>query len=139
MGVLTSSADTIELLVSELVTNAVKTTAGHEAAVRLRLSSDHTRVLIEVWDADPLPPLPKDLGEDGIPDPQEEGGRGLFLMAALSTRWDWHPTGEPDGKVVWCEVLSADRPEPAAVTKLLRRHYCPGGYRARSRSNRSRL
>ena len=74
-----------ELLVSELVTNAVKATAGRDqAAVRLRLSGDRARVLIEVWDADPRAPAPKDLGEHGTPDPQEEGGRGLFLVAALS-------------------------------------------------------
>src|SRR5579862_7139723 len=94
-----------ELLVSELVTNAVKATAGHDgAAVRLRLSGDRTRVLIEVWDADPRPPAPKDLGEYGMPDPQEEVGRGLFLVAALSARWDWYLTREPIGKVVWCEM-----------------------------------
>jgi anti-sigma regulatory factor (Ser/Thr protein kinase) len=94
-----------ELLVSELVTNAVKATAGRdEAAVRLRLSGDSTRVLIEVWDADPRAPAPKDLGEHVTPDPQEEGGRGLFLVAALSARWDWYPTREPAGKVVWCEI-----------------------------------
>ena len=94
-----------ELLVSELVTNAVKATAGRdEAAVRLRLSGDSARVLIEVWDADPRAPAPKDLGEHGTPDPQEEGGRGLFLVAALSARWDWYPTREPAGKVVWCEI-----------------------------------
>ena len=94
-----------ELLVSELVTNAVMATAGRdEAAVRLRLSGDSARVLIEVWDADPQAPVPKDLGEDGTPDPQEEGGRGLFLVAALSARWNWYPTQEPAGKVVWCEI-----------------------------------
>ena len=101
-----------ELLVSELVTNAVKATAGRdEAAVRLRLSGDSARVLIEVWDADPRAPAPKDLGELGTPDPQEEGGRGLFLVAALSARWDWYLTQEPAGKVVWCElqVLSPAR------------------------------
>src|SRR5260370_38136433 len=77
-----------ELLVSELVTNAVKATAGRdEAAVRLRLSGDGARVLIEVWDADPQAPTPKDLSEHGIPDPQEEGGRGLFLVTTLSQRW----------------------------------------------------
>jgi anti-sigma regulatory factor (Ser/Thr protein kinase) len=107
-------AESTELLVSELVTNAIKATAGRDeqAAVRLRLSSDNARVLIEVWDADPQPSAPKDLGKDGIPDPQEEGGRGLFLVAALSTRWDWYLTQEPTGKVVWCE-LSAEPPEPS--------------------------
>jgi anti-sigma regulatory factor (Ser/Thr protein kinase) len=94
-----------ELLVSELVTNAVKATAGRDgAAVRLRLSGDSARILIEVWDADPRAPEPKDLGEHGTPDPQEERGRGLFLVAALSARWDWYPTREPEGKVVWCEL-----------------------------------
>jgi anti-sigma regulatory factor (Ser/Thr protein kinase) len=94
-----------ELLVSELVTNAVKATAGRdEATVRLRLSGDSARVLIEVWDADPRAPAPKDLGEHGTPHPQEEGGRGLFLVTALSARWDWYPTREPAGKVVWCEL-----------------------------------
>jgi len=54
----------------------VKATAGQDdqAAVRLRLSSDSARVLIEVWDADPQPPVPKGLGEDSMPDPQEEAG-----------------------------------------------------------------
>ena len=54
-------ASTIELLVSELATNVVRATAGHadQAAVRLRLSGDSTRVLIEVWDADPRPPAPR--------------------------------------------------------------------------------
>jgi hypothetical protein len=52
----------------------------------------------------------KDLGEDGTPDPQEEGGRGLCLIAALSTRWAWYLTEKPTGKVVWCE-LSAEPPE----------------------------
>jgi anti-sigma regulatory factor (Ser/Thr protein kinase) len=101
-----------ELLVSELVTNAVKTTAGNndQAAICLQLSGDNTRVLVEVWDADPQPPVLKDLGEDGTPDPQEEGGRGLCLIAALSTRWAWYLTEKPTGKVVWCE-LSAEPPE----------------------------
>ena len=87
------------------MTNAVKATAGRQqAAVRLRLSSDKERVLVEVWDADPKPPAPRHPGEDGTPDPQYEGGRGLFLVAALSARWDWYATREPAGKVVWCEI-----------------------------------
>jgi anti-sigma regulatory factor (Ser/Thr protein kinase) len=101
-----------ELLVSELVTNAVQATAGRDqAAVRLRLSGDSARVLIEVWDTDPRPPVPNDPGEHGTPDPQDEGGRGLFLVAALSARWDWYPTREPAGKVIWCviEALSPGR------------------------------
>ena len=29
---------------------------------------------------------------------------GLFLVAALSNRWDWYLTEEPAGNVVWCEI-----------------------------------
>ena len=68
------------------------------------MSSDSDSVLVEVWDADPQPPAPKDLTEDGTPDLQEERGRGLFLVAALSARWDWYVTEDPEGKVVWCEI-----------------------------------
>jgi hypothetical protein len=77
-----------ELLVAELMTNAVKATAArYEAAVRLRLSSDGTQVLIEVWDADPWSPP-----------------AALFLVSALSARWGWYLTKEPRGKLVWCEI-----------------------------------
>jgi hypothetical protein len=31
-------------------------------------------------------------------------GRGLFKVAALSARWDWYLTKEPNGQVVWCEI-----------------------------------
>ena len=100
-------AETTEPLTSELVTNAVKATAEQrQAAIRLRLSGDSAGVLIEVWDADPRPPAPGALGEDGLPDPGDEGGRGLFLVAALSARWDWYLTEEPAGKVVWCELAA---------------------------------
>jgi anti-sigma regulatory factor (Ser/Thr protein kinase) len=94
-----------ELLVAELTTNAVKVTAARdEPTVRLRLSSDGARVLIEVWDADPWPPAAADRGEDGRPHPQ--GDRGLALVTALSARWDWYRTKEPKGKVVWCEIAA---------------------------------
>jgi anti-sigma regulatory factor (Ser/Thr protein kinase) len=108
----------IELLVSELVTNAVKATAGQQrASIRLQLSSNSASVLVEVWDADPQPPAPKDLTEDGTPDLQEEGGRGLFLVAALSAGWNWYRTREPPGKVVWCE-LEARSAQQALLRRL---------------------
>ena len=108
--------DGIELLVSELVTNAVQAMArlADHTAVRLQLFGDQARVRIEAWDADPRPPAPNEPGEDGIPDLEGEGGRGLFLVAALSTCWDWYLTQEPRGKVVWCE-LEAEQPELSEV------------------------
>ena len=64
-------------------------------------------------------------GEDGIPDLKGEGGRGLFLVAALSTCWDWYLTQEPTGKVVWCE-LEAEQPElPEVAADRLRSRSLP--------------
>jgi len=81
-------AETVELLVSELVTNAVQAMAGRDrpASIRLQLSSNTMRVLIEVWDADPRPPVLQALGEDNTSDASAEGGRGLLLVGALSER-----------------------------------------------------
>ena len=99
-------AETVELLVSELVTNAMKATAGRgqHAPIRLQLSSDSTRVLIEVWDTDPRPPVVRELGEGNVPDFGAEGGRGLFLVGTLSERWGWYPARGWGGKVMWGEV-----------------------------------
>jgi anti-sigma regulatory factor (Ser/Thr protein kinase) len=103
------AADT-ELLVSELVTSAVKAAvARDQAAVRLRLSGDSTRVLIEVWDANRLLPSTRYPAADGASGRQPDGGRGLRLVAALSARWNWYLTEEPAGKVVWCEVRALSR------------------------------
>ena len=84
----------------------------------MRVTFDHLR------NADPQPPAPKDPGEDGTPDPQEEGGRGLFLVAALSTHWDWYLTQEPTGKVVWCE-LDAEPPVPSVGAHPFRQALLP--------------
>lgn len=114
---LSGLTDTIELLVSELTTNSVQAMAGQDdqPAVRLRLLSDNTRVRIEVGDADPRPPAPKDPAADGMPDLKAEGGRGLFLVAALSARWSWFPTQEPPGKVTWCELDLVQLESPPGI------------------------
>jgi anti-sigma regulatory factor (Ser/Thr protein kinase) len=95
-------SDTVELLVSELVTNAVNATetvlGPVRPPVRLRLSTDRERVLAEVWDPSEQQPVPADVG------PTAESGRGLFLLGVLSARWDWYLTPRWGGKVVWCEV-----------------------------------
>jgi hypothetical protein len=106
---LNSLAESAELLVSELVTSAVNATAGQDGqVVALHLSGNATQVLIEVHDADPRPPGPSEPGEENT-----EARDGVLLVAALSTRWDWYPTEDPPGKVVWCE-LTAPPPEPPA-------------------------
>jgi anti-sigma regulatory factor (Ser/Thr protein kinase) len=126
---LSGLSETIELLVSELTTNSVQAMAGQDgqSAVRLRLLRDDMRVRIEVWDADPRPPVPKDPAADGMPDLEAEGGRGLFLVAALSAQWGWAPTQHPAGKLVWSELdivgpeSSSELDESASQARLPRR------------------
>ena len=86
---------TAELLVSELVTNAVRISAQMPAQppVLMRLRSDGARLLVLVTDASPLPPIRKDAA------PGEESGRGLMLVQELSDRWGWAP--HRDGKACW--------------------------------------
>jgi anti-sigma regulatory factor (Ser/Thr protein kinase) len=98
---LAPAADTVELLVSELVTNAVQASASvigpAYPPVFLRLSSDGHYVLIEVWDASNRPPVLADV------DLLSESGRGLHLVDALSVKWSWY-FPDTGGKVVWSEV-----------------------------------
>lgn len=96
--------DSTELLVSEIITNAVHISREMDrAAVRLWLLCDRARVVVLVWDPSPQPPLPADPRADA------ENGRGLLLVDAISERWGWYfpgkqpstgASGQP-GKVVW--------------------------------------
>jgi hypothetical protein len=55
-------------------------------------------VLVAVADAITRPPIRLDLGPDA------EGGRGLAVVEALSSRWGWHTTTMAGlAKVVWAE------------------------------------
>jgi anti-sigma regulatory factor (Ser/Thr protein kinase) len=100
---LTDLSDSAELIVSELVTNAVRIAqaAARTAPVRLWLLADRARLLLLVWDASPLPPVRVS------PDDDTENGRGLLLVEALSTRWD-HFGHRGGGKVVWAMLDMAD-------------------------------
>ncbi|NUP44026.1 MAG: SpoIIE family protein phosphatase, partial [Streptomyces sp.] len=84
-------AFTTELVASELVTNAIRHATG---PVHLRLLRDRA-LLCEVSDGSSTSPrLRRALTED-------EGGRGLFLVAQLTERWGTRYT--PHGKVIWTE------------------------------------
>jgi anti-sigma regulatory factor (Ser/Thr protein kinase) len=98
-------ADTTQLLVSELMTNALEATIRHQlpTPLRLRLSSDGQHVLIEVWDAAPAPSQLPPLEASHPTSAEAEAGRGLCLVAALSQRWSFYRLTER-GKVVWAEV-----------------------------------
>ncbi|MGW7195907.1 ATP-binding SpoIIE family protein phosphatase [Streptomyces chryseus] len=85
-------ADTTRLLVSEVVTNAVRHAGGRP--VELRLARADT-LLCEVSDAEHTLPAMRDAG------PEEESGRGLRLVSTLAHRWGASHSGP--GKVVWFE------------------------------------
>jgi len=97
---LSEVSETVELLASELVTNAVKATRFMEDSFVLRfwLLSDRARVMVAVWDANPQQPIRMATSEDA------DNGRGLLLVEALSKQWDWHVAPDLGGKVVWALV-----------------------------------
>ncbi|PKW11741.1 Anti-sigma regulatory factor (Ser/Thr protein kinase) [Streptomyces sp. 1222.5] len=96
--------DDVILVTSELVTNALVHAAGERIACRLHRTAD--RVRIEVEDQDGGPGLPV----VGRPGPDEQHGRGLFLVEALSS--DWGVTAVPDRPacVVWAELPMLHHP-----------------------------
>jgi two-component sensor histidine kinase len=114
-------ADTAELIVSELVTNAVQASAGLTGSrrsgrwvpgtppVRLWLSCDRRRVLIQVWDASDGHPAPQH------PGPDAESGRGLLLVESLSTDSGAYPPQQSGGKVVWAIVAEESGQAPPTI------------------------
>src|SRR5580658_3199918 len=70
------------------------TPAGKDFTLRLRRG--HEAVWVEVFDADLRLPRIRSAGES------DEGGRGLYLVDQLATRWGSRPT--KDGKAVWFEM-----------------------------------
>ena len=92
--------ESTELLVAELVTNAVKASRAMKQAfpVRLWLASDSAQVLILVWDASLQPPVRMDTSDEA------ENGRGLMLVESISEQWGWYFREGSDGKFVWAIV-----------------------------------
>ncbi|MQA87712.1 MAG: ATP-binding protein [Streptosporangiales bacterium] len=112
--------DGATLAVSELVTNAVQATGAvkmprsyaelHDlplATVVMRLRRTSASLVLEVWDADPHPPVPVDPGDC------DEGGRGLSVVAAVAKAWGHYPSdAHAGGKVVWAELDVGADPAP---------------------------
>ena len=92
-----------EMIVSELITNAVDASAllPERPPVSLRLLLTGKSLVIEVWDHSPLGLEPREADAD------DECGRGLTVVAALSDRWGWERTGR-SRKVVWAERALLD-------------------------------
>jgi anti-sigma regulatory factor (Ser/Thr protein kinase) len=105
---LTAINDETTLVVSEMLTNAVQATRAHRlpAPVRLWLLGSRSGVLVLAWDATSPAPVPRAAA------PDDEHGRGLTLVNALSARWGcYRPAGHPGGKVTWALIT----PEPPAI------------------------
>ena len=109
--------DDAALLTSELVTNAVRATGitcpeprwsdpDHLALIRLRLIVVDDSLIIEVWDREATPPVLPD-----TPDPEDESGRGLLIVAGLSKQWNYYRLAE-GGKWVWAELGIPANPGP---------------------------
>ncbi len=104
------TTETVVLLVSELVTNAVTVTTVPASAstepllggsIVQTLRRQPGRVVVEVSDSDPRPPVLTEVGTGS------ESGRGLMLVQALSKEWSYAfmPSG---GKTVYCAVSTSD-------------------------------
>lgn len=95
----------VELVVSELVTNAVRAAGGLDATsrgagrarpvVRLWLSVGAGSVWVLVWDGSPAKPQRQPL------QPAADSGRGLYLVELLSAAWGCFEIAGQPGKVVW--------------------------------------
>jgi serine/threonine-protein kinase RsbW len=93
--------ETALLLVSELVTNAVRHARNGGRMIALRLETTPGGLRIEVHDGDPRRPQP------GIPDDLDESGFGFVLVAALASKWG--VTASAGGKAVWAELDTPGR------------------------------
>lgn len=82
--------ESAELLISELVTNALRYGADDAIAFSLVLAAD--AFVIEVDDGSPCLPQVRAAG------PDEESGRGMLLVSAVADEWGV----SPDGTCTWC-------------------------------------
>jgi hypothetical protein len=103
---MSSLADALELVVSELVTNGVNASAdgddssrhaeGHLPVIQLRLLTDGVWLVAEVWDDAPGVPIRL----RAMPD--DESGRGLALVDMITgSQWGWRVTSPRPGMCVW--------------------------------------
>lgn len=96
-------ADIGELIVSELVANAVRHAIGPTIRIQVdRLTDDRVRFSVVDHAPHRLPRL-------RTPGPSEDSGRGLLLLDVLADRWGYDLVGTarrpPVSKRVWAEVV----------------------------------
>ncbi|WP_052865076.1 ATP-binding protein [Streptomyces niger] len=106
-GVSQEAAADAELLLSELVTNALRVPAPPDRQVGVRIvhAPDAGTLRLEVSDAGAGRP------EVRTPGPDETGGRGLLLVAAVAEQWGVTARLGGIGKTVWAELKA-----PALLT-----------------------
>lgn len=124
-------ADSVELAVGELCTNAVRHGGGLAGlGLTLGVGRQFAPPFLRVMVTDQAPAL-----VPGLParaDLLDEGGRALRLVEALARRWGWRRTGF-DEKQVWCTFgLGAD-PEPPLRDRRIRTLLLTGPAEGRSR------
>ncbi|WP_330336275.1 ATP-binding protein [Streptomyces sp. NBC_00557] len=90
--------DDAVLVTSELVTNALVHAAGTRIACRLRRTADRLRIEVEDQAGGPVLPAVRH------PGPEDQHGRGLFLVDTLSRDWGVSPVGGRPGGIVWAEL-----------------------------------
>jgi anti-sigma regulatory factor (Ser/Thr protein kinase) len=99
--------DAVVLVVSELVTNAVR---HGQPPIELRLQVIPGFAAGRVTDRSLAMPVPVEAGDDA------ESGRGLAIVQAMTSRWGTLLLPERDGKAVWFEFRRA--PEHANLPSL---------------------
>ncbi|MFF3243786.1 SpoIIE family protein phosphatase [Streptomyces sp. NPDC002870] len=93
--------DELELLVSEIVTNAL---IHGQSAVDVRIRKYEDRLRVEVRDNEPHPPIPAAILDiEETRNDEAESGRGLLIVDAIASDWGSSPTGR--GKTTWFEML----------------------------------
>jgi anti-sigma regulatory factor (Ser/Thr protein kinase) len=92
-----STLDDARLVVSELVTNAIRTETSE---VRLEVDAAPDHVRIAVTDADPAVPVV------AVATPSADHGRGLWIVDQIARRWG--TTTLAAGKQVWAEIPLRD-------------------------------
>ncbi|MFI0724087.1 ATP-binding protein [Streptomyces sp. NPDC021224] len=118
---LAESADGVGLVLGELAGNALRHAPG--ARVEVVLGAGGGRVVVEVRDGSPAPPV---LRADA--DPYAETGRGLPLVAAFAADWGWAPG--PDGKTTWAVLADPSGYAPVPLPVCRERRVLTGEPRA---------
>ncbi|MGP4112647.1 ATP-binding protein [Streptomyces sp. 4N509B] len=98
-GITQEACDDAQLVISELVTNALRHTASETVGCEARLMGALIRVAVASDGAGPGQEPSRAAEED-------ENGRGLFLVCALAERWGVRPQDSGRGHIVWADLAT---------------------------------